>query len=358
MKKISTLTALLILFPILTQAEVEIPNPRYFYDKEFLAKAKSMTDAIPIGRWVDHGDGIELDFNRQWLNYYYQFDEINIFEIGDDSASSDLCIDFANSMWCVSDLFFGYTYPPTSFVEPKIEGDRLIFKAYSGFEDNINYTIFAADKAGTNLEFIEQIGSGVELSIREDLVGNYPLAKKNIENLKKIIPETRSFTDLPSTHSLYNQVLQSVEEGWIAGYPDQTIRLENTVNRAEFAKMLALAFGNNQNPQEDLITKFADLEPTAWYRPFLAKAVELGLMSGYPDGSMKPAQTINVAEASKMLLAASGQIIEPGTDVWYQPYRERLLLLEQPPTYLVDGQMDYNITRGDAIDLILKVKEE
>jgi|GEM_PF-4835320 len=110
------------------------------------------------------------------------------------------------------------------------------------------------------------------------------------------------FTDLPSTHSLYNQVLQSVEEGWIAGYPDQTIRLENTVNRAEFAKMLALAFGNDQNPQEELITKFADLELTAWYRPFLAKAVELGLMAGYPDGSMKPAQTINAAEASKMVL--------------------------------------------------------
>ncbi len=353
MKKIISLLLLQVFFTSVAQAQIEIRNPRYFYDQDFLKQARSLTDPIQIGRWVDYGGGAELDFDKYWLNAFYEIEDIKIFEIGDEAANSDLCLDVDKKMWCVSDLFFGYVYPPVSFFDPDFNGTDFTFKAISGFDKNKNYTIFETSESGSDLSVIKVVGSGLLLERRDELIQNYPLARKNVEKLNNIISP---FIDLSLNHPLYKKVLQAVEEGWISGYPDGTIKLENTVNRAEFAKMLTLAFGKSENPDEGLITKFPDLEKNAWYRVFLAKAVELGVMSGYPDGTMKPAQTINAAEASKMVLEIAGTDISE-TEVWYEGYRQELLKLEEPPSYITNGEMDYLITRGDAIDLILKVKD-
>jgi hypothetical protein len=86
--------------------------------------------------------------------------------------------------------------------------------------------------------------------------------------------------------------------GVISGYPDGTFGGENNVNRAEAAKFLMLAGygGEAADPSQ----RFPDTPSGQWYIPYINKAAELGIISGYPDGTFKPVNTINTAEFLKM----------------------------------------------------------
>lgn len=76
---------------------------------------------------------------------------------------------------------------------------------------------------------------------------------------------------------------------------------------------------------------FTDVPDQAWYRPYLERNLEKGIVQGYPDGSFRPSNSINRIEAIKMVVSALG--FEPNNsdsstaaynDVsnsqWYSPY--------------------------------------
>ncbi|MBT3835505.1 S-layer homology domain-containing protein, partial [Candidatus Peribacteria bacterium] len=72
------------------------------------------------------------------------------------------------------------------------------------------------------------------------------------------------------------------------------------VNRAEAAKFLLLArYGtvadvpNNGN--------FPDVLDGQWYTKYVVIAADKGIISGHPDGTFRPADTVNTAEFLKML---------------------------------------------------------
>jgi len=102
------------------------------------------------------------------------------------------------------------------------------------------------------------------------------------------------------------------------------------LTRAELVKIALNAFGDSV--ATSVSTKpFSDAEPAMWYSPYLAKAKELGIVQGYADGSFHPNQTVNRAEALKILLAASGLSVPASSgssfsDVskaaWYAKYVE------------------------------------
>jgi len=52
---------------------------------------------------------------------------------------------------------------------------------------------------------------------------------------------TRTFTDLASNHWAHDDIMDMVERGILSGYPDGTFRPNNTISRAEFAKIMVLA---------------------------------------------------------------------------------------------------------------------
>ena len=163
------------------------------------------------------------------------------------------------------------------------------------------------------------------------------------------------YSDIIAGTTEYFDVFQAHTSGWISGYPDGTVRLDQTVNRAEFAKMLMLAFDKGEGNTDEL-AKFPDADREAWYAGVLARAVELVAMSGYPDGTLRPGATINVAEALKMTLELSGPTMPMVQTPWYEPYRQFAaeLNLEHMPTD--DDQMNTSLTRGQAIELILAVQ--
>jgi hypothetical protein len=113
--------------------------------------------------------------------------------------------------------------------------------------------------------------------------------------------------------------------GAVAGYSDGTFRPANSANRAEMAKIIAEAF--DLTIPTDLTEKpFSDVPADAWFAPYVAAVKTAGIVSGYSDGTFRPANSINRAEALKMAIAATGQpapadsteaFSDVPTDAWF-----------------------------------------
>ncbi|MDH7478605.1 MAG: S-layer homology domain-containing protein [Syntrophomonadaceae bacterium] len=79
----------------------------------------------------------------------------------------------------------------------------------------------------------------------------------------------KRFEDLSYEHWAYKQILDLVERGVLAGYPDRTFKPGNTVTRAEFAKMMVLAL---DLPVRECDSSFVDIKDSHWACSYLEAA--------------------------------------------------------------------------------------
>lgn len=154
--------------------------------------------------------------------------------------------------------------------------------------------------------------------------------------------ETAVFTDVDLGHSEYVALKYLKERGIIGGYADGSFKPGNLIYRVEALKMILEANdlinkdyiatnslgGTDYKTNMELIT-FTDIFKAQWYYPYLKKAVEMGVIGGYPDGTFKPTQVVNRAESYKMVMESDGidfgEVLEaPFYDVsvydWYAKY--------------------------------------
>jgi hypothetical protein len=89
----------------------------------------------------------------------------------------------------------------------------------------------------------------------------------------------------------------------ISGYPDGSYKPAGIVTRGEMAKIIICALG-----LEDYAAGASSFKDMAghWSDKYVAYAVSLGIINGYPDGTFKPDNTVSYDEAAKMLVAALG----------------------------------------------------
>lgn len=116
--------------------------------------------------------------------------------------------------------------------------------------------------------------------------------------------------------------------GIINGYADGTFKPHATVNRAELLKMLVVATGKKPTI-EKFLDCFPDVTKQ-WFAPYVCYALQQGWVKGYEDGLFRPEQTVNMVEAIKMILMAANiqpmqssaapsfSDVEP--NAWYAPY--------------------------------------
>jgi amicyanin len=158
--------------------------------------------------------------------------------------------------------------------------------------------------------------------------------------LTPISTTTSDFKDVPATHPNYKAIMDLKKRGVISGYPDGTFKPNQVVNRVEALKIILL--GSKINTATSTKTaNFNDISAQEWYAPYLNKAVELKFVQGYPDGSFKPTQTVNLVENLKMLLLAKNVDLSKITvnenpyadafkDQWYAKYvqyaKEKLII--------------------------------
>ncbi|WP_277251144.1 S-layer homology domain-containing protein [Peptoniphilus vaginalis] len=102
----------------------------------------------------------------------------------------------------------------------------------------------------------------------------------------------------------YKVTKNAVEEvkaiAYIKGYPDGTFKPQANVTRAEAAQMFATLLNGGANFGTSQATKFSDAS-NDWYSKAINYVVGMGLISGYPNGTFKPNESITRAEFAQMI---------------------------------------------------------
>lgn len=191
------------------------------------------------------------------------------------------------------------------------------------------------------------------------------------------------FDDVPYSYEFRESILDLQERGIVRGYPDGNFYPDVRINRVEFTKIVigalyeeeyidtclkdielkALAEGADINfriLQEALDfeeIKFTDVDYNEWYGNALCMAQLENIVGGYNDGTFKPEQRVNFAEAATILArafnvlkASRHQELDP---VWYRPFVQDLEDLRAIPTSI--SGFDYFITRAEMAEMISRL---
>ncbi len=107
------------------------------------------------------------------------------------------------------------------------------------------------------------------------------------------------------THWAKNYIEALYRKGIVKGRSKGVFAPNDYLTRAEFLKIALKAVDAEVDNADDIEdTPFSDVPLYAWYTPYANKAHELGLVKGYSDGTFRPDQFINRAEAVKILFSA------------------------------------------------------
>ncbi|MCG9969883.1 S-layer homology domain-containing protein [Pelotomaculum terephthalicicum JT] len=113
-----------------------------------------------------------------------------------------------------------------------------------------------------------------------------------------------SFTDLPVDSSLYPAVRYLVGKNILSGFPDGSFRPADSITRAEVARMMVLAKG--LTPANGGAQTFSDVPGGHWAYGVIEAAAQDGLLKGYQDGTFNPDGSITRVEATSLLMRLSG----------------------------------------------------
>lgn len=93
-------------------------------------------------------------------------------------------------------------------------------------------------------------------------------------------PSSDLFSDVPSTHWAYSFIKEMKDLGIVNGVSNTEFAPDANITRAEFAKMVAQAFGLKATATESV---FTDCTASDWYTPFVIAGTEAGILKGISD---------------------------------------------------------------------------
>ena len=114
--------------------------------------------------------------------------------------------------------------------------------------------------------------------------------------------ETPSFSDvrdIPS-HHFYEAVMKYTAAGMISGYSDGTFKPGQNITRQDAAKLLALVLDLDTKNVSD--PGFKDISKTSPYYSYIAALVEEGIISGYEDNTFRPNDSLTRAQMAKIIV--------------------------------------------------------
>jgi len=115
-----------------------------------------------------------------------------------------------------------------------------------------------------------------------------------------------------------------VERNLIGGYPDGTFKPEVSLNRAQYAALIARVFNL---PDRRPSSSFVDVPANFWAAEAIAKAEAMGFIAGFPDGTFRP--TLNLNRVQAVVSLVSGLQLLGGSPEALAVYRDRAEI----PTY-------------------------
>lgn len=108
----------------------------------------------------------------------------------------------------------------------------------------------------------------------------------------------KKFTDVSETYWVAQPIAVLAMDKIISGYPDGTFRPAGTISRAEMCAVLMKIKGVMGEKQPTL---FFDVPKKHWASGYISEAVKDGIVKGYPDGTFKPNGRITRAEGAVII---------------------------------------------------------
>ena len=118
------------------------------------------------------------------------------------------------------------------------------------------------------------------------------------------------FADVPPTHWAFKYIQRVKERNIAHGYPGNLYGPEDDVTREQMAKMLIMGLvseGEITEPPEDYCSSgssFPDVEQDRWSCRYIKRLKELGITTGYPDGTYRPEASVTRAEMAAFIYRA------------------------------------------------------
>ncbi|WP_142825897.1 S-layer homology domain-containing protein [Planococcus soli] len=97
-------------------------------------------------------------------------------------------------------------------------------------------------------------------------------------------------SDLQESHPFYEEIMYLMDKGVVTGYPDGSIRPDRVVTRAEAAVMIGRVKDLNETKRE---TPFSDVPAGHYASGSIAEAAQAGYIIGYKDGTYRPNQPVS-----------------------------------------------------------------
>lgn len=108
-----------------------------------------------------------------------------------------------------------------------------------------------------------------------------------------------AFPDLPQTHWAYESVAKAMQAGIVQGYPDGSFQPDGALSRVEMAVLFAKAIGAGGEQRGEV--PFADIDSDYWALPILKQMKAEGWITGYDDNTFRPDSSTTRAEFATML---------------------------------------------------------
>lgn len=120
-----------------------------------------------------------------------------------------------------------------------------------------------------------------------------------------------TFLDIKG-HWAERYICEAAGKGIVKGSSETEFTPQGLVTRVEFAAMLLRTLAVTPTPAADKLS-FTDQDGIpAWATASVSDAVEIGILQGYPDGSLRPMQTVSRSEMAAMMARVMKWTTEQG----------------------------------------------
>ncbi len=123
----------------------------------------------------------------------------------------------------------------------------------------------------------------------------------------------QNFSDVPYNYKHQQAITSLSNLGILNGYSDGTFKPDNSINRAEFTKVVIESLYDSSTVNKCISQNtgsgwsylyFPDVKINDWYTKYVCVAATNKVVNGYPNGNFGPENSINYAEGLKIILDA------------------------------------------------------
>jgi hypothetical protein len=140
------------------------------------------------------------------------------------------------------------------------------------------------------------------------------------------VPAFASYSDVYDYDSYYGAVDRLGGLGILNGYTDGAFHPSDALTRAQFAKIVVCAM-DKEDEASAVSSPFYDVPQGHWALPYINYVTANGIIVGYSDGSFRPDEKINYAEALTVLIRMLGYTEADVGYFWPNNYMDKAAAL-------------------------------